>query len=154
MASANGNALLHLVVGKHSAQRRTPVYHNIGLVSQAVAKQYLLLLLLCHSLPLGSGKCCHLAAGSLYTAIAALFELGNQRRNRLRLLGGEVVVVLEHLDERPLGPLVVFGLAGAELAIPVVAEANLIELLAVAANVYIGGNGRVLSGLDGILLGR
>ena len=44
-------------------------------------------------------------------------------------------------------------IAGAHLTVPVKAEADLVELLAVAVDVLLGGDGWVLTGLDGILLG-
>ena len=59
----------------------------------------------------------------------------------------------EHLEECPLGPLVVLGIAGAYLARPIVAEADLVELLAVACDILLGGYSRVLAGLDSVLLG-
>ena len=50
-------------------------------------------------------------------------------------------------------PLVVFGVAGAHFAGPVEAEADFVELLTVAVDVFLGGHGRVLPCLYGVLLG-
>ncbi len=61
--------------------------------------------------------------------------------------------MFEHAYERPLGPLVVVGGACTDFAVPVVAETNFIELLAVARYVHIGSLLGVLPCLDGILLG-
>ena len=65
-----------------------------------------------------------------------------------------VVVALEHLDKSPLCPLVVFRVASAYFAAPVVAETNLIELFAIAVDIVNGSHLRVLPGLYGILLSR
>ena len=70
-----------------------------------------------------------------------------------RLLRAVVVVRLKHPLKGPLGPMVVAGVAGAHLAAPVEAESYLVQLLAVALDVLLRRHGRVLSGLDGILLG-
>ena len=64
-----------------------------------------------------------------------------------------VVVRVEHLLESPLCPVIVMRIAGAHLTVPVKAEADLVELLAVAVDVLLGGDGWVLTGFDGILLG-
>ncbi len=72
-------------------------------------------------------------------------------RHRLLLLHIEIVV--EHLDESPLGPVVILRVAGAYLAVPVIAEPNPVELPPVAGDVLGGCLLGVLPGLDGILLG-
>ena len=82
-----------------------------------------------------------------------LREVLHQRGNGLRFLQFGVEIRLKHLNESPLRPAVVVGVAGAYLAVPVVAEAYLVELLAVAGNVALGGDGGVLPRLYGILLG-
>ena len=61
--------------------------------------------------------------------------------------------MIEELDESPLGPFVILGVAGAYFTIPVKAETEFVELLAVAGNVLVGGDGGMLAGLDGVLLG-
>ena len=50
--------------------------------------------------------------------------------------------------------MVILRVAGANLTIPIEAEANLVELLAVAVDVGYGSNLWVLTGLDSILLSR
>ena len=70
------------------------------------------------------------------------------------LLQGVVVPASEHLQEGPLGPLVVVRVAGAELAVPVEGETDAVQLAAVAGHVVVRGLLRVLAGLDGVLLGR
>ena len=50
--------------------------------------------------------------------------------------------------------MVILRVAGTNLAIPIEAEANLVELLAVAVDVGYGSNLWVLTSLDSILLSR
>ena len=50
--------------------------------------------------------------------------------------------------------MVILRVAGANLTVPIEAEANLVELLAVAVDVGYGSNLWVLTGLDSILLCR
>ena len=50
--------------------------------------------------------------------------------------------------------MVILRVAGTNLTVPIEAEANLVELLAVAVDVSHGSNLWVLTGLDSILLSR
>ena len=50
--------------------------------------------------------------------------------------------------------MVILRVAGTNLAVPIEAEANLVELLAVAVDVGYGSNLWVLTSLDSILLSR
>ena len=50
--------------------------------------------------------------------------------------------------------MVILRVAGTNLAVPIEAEANLVELLTVAVDVGYGSNLWVLTGLDSILLSR
>ena len=52
-----------------------------------------------------------------------------------------------------MGPFVVSGVAGAHFAAPVVRKAYFIELFAVAADIFLGCDGRMCAGLYGILFG-
>ena len=79
-----------------------------------------------------------------------LLEIGN----RHGLVGVDVVVMVEHLYERPLGPFIVVGVAGTYLAVPVETETYVVELLTVACYVFTCCNFGMLTRLDGILLGR
>ncbi len=72
----------------------------------------------------------------------------------LGLLQLGVEIRIKHSLKGPLRPVIVFGVAGAHLAVPVEAESNLVELLAIVVDILFGGDGRMLSGLDGILFGR
>ena len=49
--------------------------------------------------------------------------------------------------------MVVIGIASSYLALPVEAETNLVELLTISGNILFCCNGRMLSCLNGILLG-
>ena len=70
------------------------------------------------------------------------------------LLRSVVIVRREHLLKRPLRPVVIVGIAGADFTIPVEAKADFVELFAIACNVLLGGDGGVLPRLNGILFGR
>lgn len=92
-------------------------------------------------------------AGGVQPLGAARFEGGGQFRDGARLLFRTVVPMGEHLEERPLRPLVVSGVARAHLAVPVERESDLVQLFAVAGDVLLGRDGGMLPRLDRILLG-
>ena len=144
----------HLVVGQYRTQFRTPVYHRVAQVSNAVVHQRLLLFLLVLGFPLVGRERKLFAAGGIQPFSAFRLEMFYQLFNRTGLLPVVVVVAVEHLYEGPLGPLVILGIAGANLAAPVVAETNLVQLLTIAIYILLGRNGRMLSGLYRILFGR
>ena len=50
--------------------------------------------------------------------------------------------------------MIIIGFAGAHLAVPIEAETYLVQLLAVSIDIRLGGDSRVLSCLNGILLCR
>ena len=56
ITATDRKTLAHLIVGKHCAELRTPVYHRIAEISYAVIHQSVALLLLVHSVPLVGGK--------------------------------------------------------------------------------------------------
>ena len=64
-----------------------------------------------------------------------------------------VVVALKHFHKCPLRPLVIFGVARTHFAVPIVAKSYLLQLLTIARYVFHRGHFRMLTGLDGILLG-
>ena len=154
-SAAHRHAVHHLVVGQHRAQPGTPVDHRLALVGNAIVHQRVALLLLVHGVPFLGGesqrivRLCHvqsLGARSLETA--------DELADGLCLLQVVVVVRLEHTLEGPLRPVVVARVAGAYLAVPVEAEPDLVELLAIVVDIVLGGDSRMLSCLNGILLGR
>ena len=78
----------------------------------------------------------------------------NECADVFSLIGCRIVPAVEQLNKNPLRPFIVIFFAGAYFAVPVIAQANFIQLLAVAFNVVFGSNGRVLSGLNSILFSR
>ena len=110
-------------------------------------------MLLAHRLPLVGRERELLALRHVEALGALLLKVLHQLADGQCLLLGVVVERHEHLLEGPLCPVVIAGVACAHLAVPVEAESDLVELLAVVVDVCLGGDGRVLAGLDGILLG-
>ena len=154
IAAAHRKSVMHLVIGQHRPEFRTPVHHRIGAERQAVVLQHLLAALLVPRVPLVGREVQLLRRGGVDPFGA---RPGEGRRKLLdgpRLTATVVVVVGEHFEEGPLRPLVVGRVARAHLAVPVEREADLVQLLAVAGDVLLGRDGRVLPRLDGILLGR
>ena len=82
------------------------------------------------------------------------FKVLNEFDGRLSLVrrGGEIT--LEHPLEGPLRPLIIDGITGADLALPIEAEADLIQLRTITVDILKGGLLRMLTCLDGILLCR
>ncbi|GAB1484215.1 hypothetical protein MASR2M78_30330 [Treponema sp.] len=70
---------------------------------------------------------------------------------RIGLIGQ---AAFKKLEEYPLGPLVVIGFAGGNLAVPIVGEAERLYLRAEHGYIGTGGDGRVRPGLDGIVFCR
>ena len=70
------------------------------------------------------------------------------------MLPDVAIVAAKHAQEGPLRPVVIRRLAGAHLAAPVEGEADLIQLFAIAIDVVHRRHLRVLTRLDGVLLGR
>ncbi len=64
-----------------------------------------------------------------------------------------VVPGVEELEKNPLGPAVVIGVGGGELAVPVVAEAEHFQLTAESADIFLGRDARMGAGFDGVLFG-
>lgn len=75
----------------------------------------------------------------------------NQLGDGFRFLGLFVIPMLKKQGENLLGKLVIIGVAGFDLSIPIIRETHDIQLFTETLNVLFGGNGRMLSGLDGIL---
>ena len=153
-AATYGESVHHLIVGEHGAELRTPVHPRVGEVGQTIVHQDFLTFLLGSTPPLFRGKLHRLGLRHVQPFGAVGCESLLQLGNRTGLIGLVAVVAVEQLDERPLRPLVVVGVASLERAVPVEREADLVELLAVALDVLLGGDGGMLAGLDGILLRR
>ena len=141
IAAAHRQAVDNLIVSQHRTQLGAPVDRYVGKVGQTIVHKQVLTLFLAHRVPLGG-------------TVVALLELGNQLTYGAGLLKLLVVIVVEELQECPLRPFVVGGVAGAHLAVPVKAETYLVQLLTIAVDVLLSGDGRMLARLDCILLGR
>ena len=63
------------------------------------------------------------------------------------------IIAVEHFLEGPLRPVIIFRVASTDFTVPVERETYFVELLAVAVDIVDGSDGRMLSGLDSILLG-
>ena len=67
------------------------------------------------------------------------------------LLVGEALLV--QLQEDPLGPLIILGVGGVDLTVPVEGEAQCLELLPEVVNILLGDDGRMDVVLHGEVLG-
>ena len=144
IAAAHAQAVLDLVVGEHGAETLAPVDGGLALVGDAVAHQDVRFLFLRSGFPLRRG----------HVLVAGALEFRDQLGDRARLVHGRIIPAVEHLQEGPLRPLVERRVAGAHLAVPVVGEADAVQLLTVAGDVLLRRHLRVLARLDGVLLGR
>ena len=81
---------------------------------------------------------------------ALRFEFGDG----FRLMVDFTKVRAVELEENPLGPAHVFWVGGGDFTIPVVGESKRLELAAEGLDVGRSGDRGVLTGLDGVLLGR
>ena len=92
-------------------------------------------------------------------AVGVFFGFGveglwvGERFDRFGLIGGGVEPRVIELEEDPLGPAEVFGIGGIDFAIPVVAEAERLDLASEVIDVGFGGDAGVLAGFDGVLFG-
>ena len=150
--SAHAQSFRHLVVGEYGAEFRTPVHHRLSLEGDAPVHQRVAFLLFRHGVPLVGRQSDLLCLGRMKAFGAVLFEMRYEFGDRAGLSEFGVVVMVEHLHERPLRPFVVFWIACAHFAAPIERESYLVELGAIARDVVDCGLLRVLSGLDGILL--
>src|SRR5690606_6337798 len=91
-------------------------------------------------------------ATGMYIVAAALRTFFDRRLDRFGPVAVFVVPGVEKLFENPLRPSVVVRIGSAHFAAPVVIKAEFSELFPVSGNVFFGGDGRVLTGLNGVLL--
>ena len=120
-----------LFVGQHGAQLGAPIHRRLGDIGQALG----------------------IAEGALLSLGLAVGWVG-QRLDRLGLVGGGVEPRVVDLQEDPLRPPKVFRIGGGQLARPVVAEAQRLDLARKIRDVGLGGDPRVLARLHGVLLRR
>jgi hypothetical protein len=123
-----------LFVGEHGAERRTPVDRHLGHVCQAVAVE-----------DLGAFDLVEAVEGAVRVELLGQFA---DRAGRVAL-GIEPRVV--QLQEDPLRPPVVVRFDRCQLAGPVIAEAQRLELADHVADVALGRLARVHAVLDGEL---
>ena len=62
--------------------------------------------------------------------------------------------MIKHLLKSPLRPFIIIGIAGANLATPIVAKAYFVELFTITCNILFGSDSRMLTCLNSILLSR
>ena len=94
------------------------------------------------------------AASNIQTFRSGLFESGNQFADRTCLLFIVAVVAVEHPDECPLRPFIIFRITSTDFAAPVIAETYFVHLFPITGDVFLCRYFRMLSGLDGILFCR
>ena len=153
-AAAHREAVLDFVIGQHGAEALAPVDGSLALVSDAVVHQGVGLLLLGHRIPLVCSELELLRARGVNAFGTFGREIRDEVLDRTGLLKGTVVPAAEHLEESPLGPFVELRIAGTDLAVPVIGKAYPVELAAVAVDIVGSGLLRMLTRLDGVLLGR
>ena len=154
VAATDGHALDDLVIRKDCAELRTPVDHHVAKVGDTIVHQDVELLIFALGIPLIGGEREFLGLRGVDIGCSELGEVLGEDLYRSGLVELSVIERAEHLLERPLSPLIIVGRAGSDLTAPVEAEADLVELLAIALDVILCGDGGVLACLNGILLGR
>jgi len=126
------------LIGQHRTQGRAPVYGHFCEVGQAMLSQ--------DGFPLG-----------ILHGVPSLDLCGQDRNqfvNGSRAVGVLVVPGIEQLQEDPLGPLVVVDVRCGQLAIPVVAQAQGLELTKHVVNVLLRRDPRVDAVFNCELLSR
>ena len=137
-----------LLVGQHRAQARAPVDRRLVQVGQPVRVDDQPPADLVQLGPRPAQR-----VGARRGLPRAGVQLGDQLLDRPRLAGPLVEPGAEDLQEDPLGPLVVARVDRGEAAAVVVVDAQPAQLRADRRDVGLGGDPRVLPGLDGVLLG-
>ena len=117
--AAHRESVHNFIVGEHGAKFRTPVHPCIGKIGQSIVHQNLLLFLFGSGLPLLSGELQRLGLRNLQTECTILSKGLHQFANGSCLIRLVAVVGVKQLDECPLRPFVIVGVAGLERAVPV-----------------------------------
>ena len=93
-----------------------------------------------------------------FAAAVYHFLIGKSRLTGGAPVDGEFFFIsqtfFEHLYKDPLCPFIEIRVCGIYLHIPVIDSSDLIDLTLDVGNILCSGNGRMLSGLDGIVLSR
>ena len=124
-------AVLDLLVGQDGAKLGAPVHRRVAHVSQAMV-----------------------VAPSAALLVGGDIQRIRQRVDRLRLVRRRIEPRVVKLQENPLRPAEVSGVGGVHLAAPVVTEAKRPNLPLEIGDIRLGGDARVLAGLDGVLFRR
>ena len=152
------------LVGQYRAERRAPVDRNFRKVSQAVIVQERRLIRREKLMPLdrAEGRADYRieSFGSTRHQVAFKSDAVDLRGQLLlqfldgaRRIGARVEVAVEQLQEDPLRPAVILDVGRGQGTVPVVAEAERLELAQHVGDVLLGGDARVDAVLDGVLLG-
>ena len=124
-------AVDHFLIRQHRAQRLAPVHRHFGEVGQAAGVDVL----------------------AFRFAERLRYSRNRQFADRPAALQLRVVPGVVKLQEDPLRPLEVGRVGGIHFPVPVVAEAQALDLPAEVVDVVSGIDARVFTGLDGVLLG-
>ena len=124
-------AVLDLLVGEHRAQLGAPVHRRLGHVGQTM----------------------FVAPSALLLFRRGVVGIG-QRLNRFRPVRLGIKPRVVQLQENPLCPAEVLRVGRVDLPAPIVAETKRLNLPLEVADVGLGGDARMLTGLDRVLLGR
>ena len=155
VTAALRESVFHLVIGQHGAQGRTPVDDGFGGVGEPVLQQQTRFFGFTGGIPFRCGEQGGIfIAGGIHVFIALGAEAREERLDDFGTTGPVVEPAFEELQENPLGPPVIPRVAGLHLARPVVRQPQVLELSFVSPDVFGGGEGGMLAGLDGVLLCR
>ena len=153
ITTADGNTLAHLIVGKHCTQLGTPVHHRVAKIGDAIVHEHIIFLNLGHGVPLIGSELVGAVGMCIATVGAMFFKVCYQLIDGTCLVKLGVVIALEHLQESPLCPLVIFGVTSLHFTVPVIAETYFVKLLTVTGNVLVGSDFGMLTCLNSILFG-
>ena len=140
-----------LLVGQHRAQAGAPVDRGGGDVGQAEGVDDVGPLPCGQVLPAAPARHLDLAGGELSLQLA--HRAGGAQAAPVAARGGGVKPGVEDLQEDPLGPAHVVHVDRGQGAARIVGQAQPTQLTAHVGDVGLGGDARVLPGLDGVLLG-
>ena len=133
MAAPLAHSADHLLVGQHRAERGAPVHRRLRLVGEPVS----------------------VAVGRDGRFTLDCDLSGNRQfGDRPALLQGGIEPGVEELEENPLCPADVFGVGRCQRAVPVVTEAEHLQLTAERVDVALGALPRRCAGADRMLLRR
>ena len=120
------DTVYYFVIGQYGTELWTPVNHCLAQIGNTVVHQDFLLFLFTLGIPFCGGKTQFLATSHIHSFSTGLAECFNQFLDRTCLLFIVAVVTVEHFEERPLGPMVIFRFAGTNFAVPIERETYLI----------------------------